>query len=82
MSRVDGALKAQERSKRRRRAGALNRLLGVSMSAFLGDCVANLFFGVRTKFCRGAGALTRKLCRGSRDQPVIDAPSCGNVQYD
>jgi hypothetical protein len=32
------------------------------------DCVAKLFFGVRTKFCRGAGALTRKLCRGSHDQ--------------
>jgi hypothetical protein len=33
----DGALKAQERSKRRRRAGALNRLLEASpMSAFLG----------------------------------------------
>jgi hypothetical protein len=33
------------------------------------DCVAKLFFGVRTKFCRGAGAFTRKLCRGSHDQP-------------
>jgi hypothetical protein len=32
------------------------------------DCVAKLFFGVRTKFSRTAGAPFRKLCGGSHDQ--------------
>jgi hypothetical protein len=32
------------------------------------DCVAKLFFGMRTKFSRTAGAPFRKLCGGSHDQ--------------
>jgi hypothetical protein len=35
---------------------------------FSPDCVAKLFLGVRAKFFRGAGALARKLCRGSHEE--------------
>jgi len=38
------------------------------MSQLMADCVAKLFFGVRTKFSRTAGAPFRKLCGGSHDQ--------------